>query len=129
MDTFEAIKLSVGPREHSAPTPAGSFDATPAWVPIADLYETLSGFIFSIEVPGVTAEQLRLSVADHVLTIEGERRIGTIGNLIGCSIERCYGYFKREIRLPQAIDPRHLGAVLRHGILHITTLKRHGAVA
>lgn len=76
------------------------------------------------ELPGVSQEDLDVSVHKDTLTIRGERK--------GMSDEEADGYHRRErrtgrfvrtISLPFAVDPDHVDAEMRDGILHVM-LKR-----
>jgi HSP20 family protein len=60
------LRHAFGDRE--AATPAGAF------TPALDVEETEEGFTLHVELPGVDAEQVDVSLEENVLTIAGERR-------------------------------------------------------
>ena len=75
------------------------------------------------DVPGVTEDNLEVSVEDGVLQISGERhkpeRDGELKHQEGR-----FGSFERSIRLHETLDPTSISAELEHGILTLTILRR-----
>lgn len=89
--------------------------------PTMDLVETDNGVELSVEVPGLTEKDIKLSVEDDVLTISGEKRSEsdeTKGRRH--IVERRYGAFERSVRLPRGIDAEKVEAVLANGVLKVT---------
>ena len=99
-----------------------------AWVPSVDVYETGDRFVVHAELPGVSADQVDISVEDSTLTIQGERRFyegvdeGSFHRL-----ERRFGPFARTLALPQTADPNRIEASFDAGILTIEIPKREEA--
>lgn len=76
-----------------------------------------------LDVPGVSEDNLEVSVEDGVLNISGERhkpeRDGELKHQEGR-----FGSFERSIRLHETLDPTTITAELDHGILSLTILRR-----
>lgn len=89
--------------------------------PTMDLVETDDGVELSVEVPGLTEKDIKLSVEDDVLTISGEKR-SEADETRGRRhiVERRYGAFERAVRLPRGVAADKVQAVLTNGVLKIT---------
>lgn len=73
------------------------------------------------EVPGLSPEDIEISVVNDTLTLKGERRPEPLGE--GESLhrqERGFGQFSRTLQLPFRVDADKVEAVFKRGILSIT---------
>lgn len=94
--------------------------------PIA-LFEDAQGFTVEVEVPGVTLENIDISVAGSELTIKGTRQKAA-GNVRGYHRqERFGGQFTRVIKLAADIDEAKISASLKDGVLTIALPKGEAA--
>jgi HSP20 family protein len=108
--------------ERGSASPAGAFS------PALDVEETEEGFTLHIELPGVDAENVEVSLEENVLTIAGERRFYDERDADGFRrIERHFGRFHRAVRLPDRVDPDGVSASYRDGLLTITVPKAEEA--
>jgi HSP20 family protein len=93
------------------------------WDAPAEVIETENEIRFSIEVPGLKAEDIDLSVENGVLTVSGEkkmtRREGETDDQFRL-FERRYGRFVRSFRLPPTMAMDKVNAVCEHGLLTIS---------
>ncbi len=90
-----------------------------AWSPPVDVCETTKAIHVRIELPGVTAAQIRLGLNNSQLRISGEKkkrnsRQRIISHL--CS-ERSYGVFNRIVPLRWTISVKDATAELVNGVL------------
>lgn len=87
---------------------------------VLDIFETDTEIFIEIELPGVTQDEIELSVLRDVLVIEGAkpRRHSDQGREHIC-MERTYGRFRRIIEIPGAGDTRSIQAHLADGVLRI----------
>lgn len=92
------------------------------WTPAVDLCETADAFIITAELPGLTRDQLRISVQDGRLTLQG-RRDARIACEHYHQVERGHGEFARTFALPPQVDPTGIAADLNDGVLTITVPK------
>lgn len=91
-----------------------------AWSPLTDIYETKEAFIFKMELPGFTKEDIKVEVNGETLTLKGERKQEEEIKKENCHrIERSYGAFQRSFSLPKNTDTSKIDASLKDGILHL----------
>lgn len=95
-----------------------------AWSPSVDVSETKDNVIINAEIPGMSKEDVKVSVQDNVLTLSGERKQEKEEkNANYHRIERNYGSFRRSFTLPTPVQPDKVKATYKDGILRITLPK------
>jgi HSP20 family protein len=87
-----------------------------------DISETENEFLINADVPGVDKENVKVSVENGVLTIQGERK--TEKEEKGKKfhrVERFTGSFVRRFTVPDNVDPDGIKAVFKDGtlVLHL----------
>jgi len=98
--------------------------ARDGWVPAVDVRETDESFVFTAELPGLTKEDVSITLEDNVLTLAGERRFEKEeGKNEFRRIERSYGRFTRSFTLPNDVDNDHVQANYGDGLLTVTVPK------
>ncbi len=106
----------------SAPATAG------AWAPALDVEESEDAFTLHVELPGVSVDDVEVSLEENVLTVAGERRFYEDREGEGFRrIERSFGRFHRAVRLPDRVDPDGVTATHRDGLLTIQVPKAEEA--
>ena len=91
-----------------------------AWRPAVDIYETETGVILAVELPGVGKENVAVEVKDNILTLKGERLSKPeIKEENYYRQERCYGSFQRSFTLHHNIQPNLIKATFKDGMLEI----------
>ncbi len=91
------------------------------WKPELRLEEHPQAFVMKFRLPGVRAEDLRLSVEAERVLLLGEARAESVAEDVHIhSDEFRYGVIFREVWLPQPIDPARARARLRGGVLTVT---------
>lgn len=95
------------------------------WAPPIDVYETDDRYVISAEVPGLSREQIQLSVQDNRLTIRGERPAGVSENATRHyhQVERGHGPFFRAFEFAEPVRHDGISADLRDGVLTVTLPK------
>lgn len=95
------------------------------WVPATDLVDKKDKLIALIELPGVEKKDVKISLSDNNLTIQGEieKDKETNKDDYYCC-ERAYGSYSRTIALPTEIDKDRIKAKFKNGILEITLPKK-----
>ncbi|GAC1659433.1 MAG: Hsp20/alpha crystallin family protein [Gemmatimonadaceae bacterium] len=93
----------------------------PQWTPSADVSETDQELTISIEIPGVSSDNVHLTAEEGVLTISGER---TANHKEGVEsrhllVERFHGAFTRRFQLPANVDSEKIVAQYELGMLEI----------
>jgi HSP20 family protein len=90
------------------------------WCPPVDVYETRDRIVVVVEVPGLSAEQLRVSFRDHSLVVAGTRQARRPGAGVSFHcLERPHGRFERALPLDAPVDVAHAQAVLGGGLLTV----------
>ena len=98
--------------------------ATTAWVPPVDIFEEDHAIRITAEIPGVRAEDVKLTVENNVLTIQGtkqqvaEERTDRVHRY-----ERTYGAFERSFTLPTTVDAGTIKASYENGVLTVNLPK------
>lgn len=98
------------------------------WAPFVDISETDSAYLIKGEIPGVKKEDVKVTIQDGMLTIQGERKQekeekGKKFHRIECS----YGSFARSFRVPSDADENSVKAEFKDGMLNITLAKSEKA--
>jgi HSP20 family protein len=96
--------------------------------PRIDVAEDGQSVMLTAELPGVSENDIDVSLVGDQLTIKGEKRSehDDKKESEGFTVhrrERSYGAFQRTITIPYQIDPDQVAAQFRDGILKITLPK------
>jgi len=76
--------------------------------------------IVTAELPGVTGDDVNLSLQEDVLTLAGKREPKSQEQTVSWQRrERAYGAFSRAVQLPFRIDPDNVQARFNNGVLEI----------
>ena len=103
---------------------SGSPATAGAWAPALDVEEDADAFTLHVELPGVTTDDVEVSLEENVLTVEGERRFYTDREAEGFRrVERSFGRFHRAVRLPDRVDAARVTATHRDGLLTVVVPK------
>ncbi|NSW55611.1 MAG: Hsp20/alpha crystallin family protein [Armatimonadetes bacterium] len=90
--------------------------AAPSFAPPTDVTRTADEYIVRCDVPGVTAESVRVVADEGVLRVAGKRQ-PPVGRLLRS--ERKAGSFARVIPLPSDADVSKVSASLKQGVLTV----------
>lgn len=94
------------------------------WSPSCDVVETDKEFKINAELPGVKKEDVRVTLEEGVLTIQGERREEKEEK--GQRFHRrelSFGSFVRRFTMPPEADANKVDAAFKDGLLHVTIAK------
>ncbi|MCC5860118.1 MAG: Hsp20/alpha crystallin family protein [Ectothiorhodospiraceae bacterium] len=99
--------------------PRGAFPA----INVGETEDTIHLYAFT---PGLSGEDIELSVEDGVLFIRGKRapEDGETDGRTWYRRERFAGEFTRAVQLPDYVDPDQVEARLRDGVLTVRLRKR-----
>ena len=89
--------------------------------PELEILERDGKLVIQADLPGLNKEDVNVDISEHTLTIEGDRKQeheSTEGGVY--TSERSYGHFRREIPLPEGINPDTAKANFKNGTLEIT---------
>ncbi|WP_455245968.1 Hsp20/alpha crystallin family protein [Petrachloros mirabilis] len=90
------------------------------WMPVVDISESDGEYLIKAELPEVKKEDVKVTVEDGVLTIQGERRQEKEekGKKYH-RVERSYGSFVRSFALPESVDEGAVKAEYKDGVLNL----------
>ena len=92
--------------------------------PPVDILETAEGLVLVADVPGVSQDDLEVSVDRNVLTLRGHASYVSPGKE-----EVTLPSVFRKFRLSEGIDTENIGAELKHGVLRLHLPKAGAAKA
>lgn len=97
-----------------------------AFAPHIDVVRRADRLIVRADLPGLRSEDVRVSIQDDALVIDGERRLESeVEGEDMWRAERMYGRFRRVIPLDDGVDPESAEARFDNGVLEIS-LKTSG---
>ena len=97
------------------------------WLPALEVVESKEQFVVAIELPGVNAAAVKVTLEDDVLSVSGERKYaGEADSELRLS-ERFYGKFERSVRLAAPVQADKVTAASKDGILTIALPKTEEA--
>ena len=90
------------------------------WMPTVDISETEGEYLIKAELPEVRKEDVKVTVENGVLTLQGERRQEKEekGKRFH-RVERSYGSFVRRFTLPESVDESSVKAEYKDGVLNL----------
>ena len=89
--------------------------ARPAVMPMT-AYRDNSSFVVPLDLPGVSADSIDLTVEQNVLTVHAERK-PPAGETERVVDERSYGVFSRQLFLGETLDAEQVAASYEAGVL------------
>ena len=100
------------------------YGSAEAWRPAVDISERGAAYVVTVDIPGVKASDLEITMEDGLLTILGRRHAARAAGEKVHRSERVDGGFCRQLRLPSS----HVQAVnsqvsARNGVLEIVVPK------
>jgi len=102
-------------------TNQGAGAAATAWDPNVDVMDDGQKLRVLIEVPGIDAEDVRVTVRGRVLTVRGTKkgRTRTREGIRFFCMERYFGGFVKSVALPRAVNTHQARTLLKDGLLEI----------
>jgi HSP20 family protein len=81
--------------------------------PLVDVYENADELLMRADMPGASAESVKIRVENSLLTLQAQRE----------SADSTLQYY-RAFQVPDSVDPEGISAELKQGVLHVQ-LKKH----
>jgi len=101
---------------------------TSSWYPACDVLEEKDAVKILMELPGLTANDVKLSLENNLLSIRGEKKQQAEERTERVHrYERSYGVFERSFALPTTVDSEKVSATFQNGILTVTVPKAERA--
>jgi len=90
------------------------------WMPAVDLYEDKDSFHLKAELPGMSKDDIEISIHEGVLTLSGERKVDEkYQSAEVYRSERALGRFQRTLTLPAEVNADKVKAHYEEGILTV----------
>lgn len=122
-------RLAIRPAFHFSSELDRLFSERPSrkynWSPSVDTHEAKEAFVVTMELPGVSSEDVSIRLDDDTLTIAGEKKevLDKSESKGRYHFERSFGSFARSFRLPKAVDAEAINASYKEGVLTVTLPK------
>ena len=107
-------------RAQNATSERDEFDRAD-WTPASDIYETETGYLIAIDLPGVDRNGVEIDLDDNRLVIKGNRVIEASTRQ---RTERPSGKFLRTFSVPGTVDQTQIGADYKDGVLQVRLPRR-----
>ena len=102
------------------PRPWHDFELEGGWLPDIEAFEEKGQLVVRADVPGMSKDDVTVTIGDATLTIEGERKVDTKDRGKGYyRSERAYGQFRRCLGLPEGVDVDRATASFKDGVLEV----------
>jgi HSP20 family protein len=99
-----------------------------AWSPSVDIFENKDNIVLEAELPGMSPEDVNISIENNVLTLQGERKFEKKDEGDNFHrVERSYGSFTRSFTLPPTVSSENVDATFDNGVLRLTLAKHEAA--
>jgi HSP20 family protein len=103
-----------------------SFDTV--WYPSVDVFENPTGYEVKAELPGMKKDDIKITVEENVLTIQGEKKLEQETQKKNVQLnERYNGKFRRCFRLPGEVRAGGIKASYKDGVLTVELPKAEEA--
>lgn len=123
-DVFENFWSRVENGWNGRLSPVGMFG------PSTDVSETDENIAIEVELPGMSENDIDISLSGDAMTIRGEKKVEHEETRKGVYMsERSYGAFYRTIPLPPGVDTDKAEAEFKRGVLTVTLPKSAEAQA
>jgi HSP20 family molecular chaperone IbpA len=93
------------------------------WFPPVDIAEDAEEYLFKIDLPEVSPDNLRVAVEEDMLVISGERANPWRGERKLLRVERPHGYFVRRFALPDDSNTREISTLFAESVLEVRVRK------
>lgn len=103
------------------PRPWHGLELEGGWLPDIEVFEEKGQLVVRADVPGMSKDDVTVTIGEAALTIEGERKLDTENKGKGYyRSERAYGQFHRCVGLPEEVDVDNATASFKNGVLEVT---------
>jgi HSP20 family protein len=107
-------------RLFDAPFHLDVFGDEVGWSPAVELSETDDAISLTVELPGMSTDDVEISLQNNTLTVRGEKKSEhEEKEKERYMYERFYGSFQRSFRLPASVQEDAVTAEFRNGVLKV----------
>ena len=126
-DQFERLRRELDDVFGASGLPSSIRSVAPGTVPAVNMGRTATSVEIYAFAPGLDASKIEVTLDRGVLRLSGERASGIPGDdpkVHRYTRERGTGSFTRAISLPDDVDPAHVNASYRDGVLQVSVARR-----
>jgi len=99
--------------------------STRPWAPAVDIFETENELLLKADLPGIEMKDIDIQLENGTLALRGERKFESEKKEGGFHrVERRHGTFARYFTLPDTVDPEHVKADYKSGVLTVKLPKK-----
>jgi HSP20 family protein len=122
---FEQVLPAVAGAESPIESWFGDYSAG-RFVPTVDLADEGKFLSLTVELPGLEAKDVDITLLENAVRIRGEKKVENVnhGEEGYYRTECSYGAFERTIPLPTEVDPQRSEARFKNGLLAIKLPKK-----
>jgi HSP20 family protein len=127
---FDRLRREIDDVFGASGLPSSIRSVAPGTLPALNVGRTPNSVEVYAFAPGIDASKIDLTIDRGVLRISGERSSGIPeddGRVTVYARERGSGSFMRAVALPDDVDPGHVNASYRDGVLHVSIARRESA--
>ena len=100
--------------------PAFDFSKMDDMAPSVDIFEEKGNMVIKAEMPGMSKEDVNVSITENTVTISGEKKQEEkVEKKDYYRVERSYGSFCRSFRLPENVNGDKVKASFKKGVLEV----------
>ena len=92
-------------------------------VPHTDIYEENDQLVMKTELPGISKEDISITLQGDRLTIKAEKKEAVVEDAACYARERQYGQFFRAVTLPFHVKEDKISAIFENGVLELRLSK------
>jgi HSP20 family protein len=90
------------------------------WAPRLEAFAKDGDLVLHADLPGVSLEDVDITLDANVLTISGERKVATEEEGVSYYLnELPHGTFRRSVAVPEGVDPDSIKARFENGVLEV----------
>jgi HSP20 family protein len=120
LEELQSRAKSFFMRPNGGPSLLGTAGVDADWTPAVDVSEDDHEFLITADLPDVTKENVKVSIEDNMLVIQGERQQEKVEkDRKYHRTERSYGRYLRSFQLPKDIDAQKIEARFSSGVLKV----------
>jgi len=96
--------------------------------PLMNIYDAKDDILVTVELPGMSRDQVSITASDGLLTIKGKRPDDSPGkNYAVIRQERSVGEFEKSVKIPSTVLQDRISATFKNGVLAISLPKAEEA--
>lgn len=126
-DEFRRLENQMDQLFSYSPWPAGIRSVQRGTFPPINVGATPERVDVYLFAANLNPESLDVSLQQNILSVSGNRKVNLEDNVEYYRRERFDGEFRRVVSLPDDVDPEHVQARYRNGVVQITVQRRESA--